>query len=73
MSSQESESGNFLDNLSMVHMINNSTSGCQYCMKFIRGIVLTSLTYNVRFFVDHVPTKLNVRVDALLRMQMERF
>ena len=63
----------YCDNLSVVHMINNSSASCEFCMKLIRGIILVSLQFNVRVFAKHVPANLNVRADALSRLQFSRF
>ena len=41
----------FCDNQAVVHMINNSTSGCPKSMSLIRKLTLTSLHYNIHIFV----------------------
>ena len=63
----------FCDNESVVHMINGSSSTCKNCMVLIRLIVFEGLIRNVRIFAKHIPTKKNGIVDALSRMQFNRF
>ena len=63
----------FCDNKSVVNMINNSTSSCEYCMILIRFIVLMAMTNNIRITAKYVPTKDNEISDSLSRLQMERF
>ena len=49
----------FCDNETVVGMINNTTSGCKYCMTLIRQLVLLSLNHNLRVFACHVRGKDN--------------
>ena len=41
----------FCDNEAVVHMVNNSASGCMNCLKVIRVLTLQNLKYNRRIFV----------------------
>ena len=63
----------FCDNLSVVNMINATTTGCKNCMVLIRILVLRSMMWNLRIFARHVETKDNFLADALSRFQMGRF
>ena len=40
----------FCDNMSVVEMVNHSTSSCSHCMNLVRLITLISLENHVRFF-----------------------
>ena len=63
----------FCDNQAVVSMVNNLTSGCQYCMKLLRVLVLVTLKKNFRVFVKFVATADNGAADAFSRGQMTRF
>ena len=63
----------FCDNVSVVHMINNSTSSCKNCMVLIRLLTLESMLRNVRVYARHVGTKENGKADALSRLDFKRF
>ena len=63
----------FCDNISVVYMINNSSSSCKNCMVLIRIITLECLIQNVRLFAKHVPMDQNGISDALSRMEFSRF
>ena len=63
----------FCDNISVVHMINNSSSKCKNCTILIRLITLTSLIWNVRVYAKYIPSKENGPSDALSRLQFKRF
>ena len=61
------------DNQAVVSMVNNSTSKCEKCMRLIRMLVKNCLVFNRRIFVKYIRTDLNVRADALSRLQFKRF
>ena len=63
----------FCDNISVVYMINRSTSTCKNCLHLIRIIVLAGLKNNVRIFANYVNTKANTRADMLSRQKIARF
>ena len=63
----------FCDNMSVVHMVNNSSSKYQNCMILIRLIVLECLNHNVHINVRHVSGKLNIFPDLLSRMKYSEF
>ena len=63
----------FCDNMSVVFMINKTTSHCTRCMVLIRLIVLQGLIHNVRIFAQHVSTKANLLADNLSRMKKQEF
>ena len=44
----------FCDNMSVVHMVNNSSSKCGQYMKLIRLLTLNNLKFNRRIFVRHI-------------------
>ena len=63
----------FCDNMSVVQMVNKTSSKCKNCMVLIRYIVLKSLTYNVKINVKHVPGKSNNYSDWLSRLEYKKF
>ena len=48
------------DNQAVVSMINNLTSGCEYCMKLIRLLVLNGLRFNRRIVATCIKSSANV-------------
>ena len=63
----------FCDNTSMVHMLNNTTSGCKYCMVLMRMIVMECLNHNVKIRACYITSKDNVYADLLSRLQYKKF
>ena len=63
----------FCDNMSVVNMINNTSSSCRNCMVLIRILVLKGLTENVRVFAHHLSSKQNCFSDALSRLKLDTF
>ena len=63
----------FCDNLSVVHMINNSSSNCRNCMVLIRLMTLQGLIHNVQIKAKHVAGVLNRYSDLLSRMKYGQF
>ena len=63
----------FCDNISVVHMINTTASGCTNCMVFLRLVVLQGLVYNVRISAKYVSSKDNFLADSLSRLDLRRF
>ena len=63
----------FCDNISVVHMINNSTSNCRQCLNLIHLITLECLIQNVRVYAKYIKSKENELADALSRGQETRF
>ena len=63
----------FCDNMSVVNMINNTSSSCKNCMVLIRLLVLKGLTENVRIFASHITSKANYFSDSLSRLKMDLF
>ena len=63
----------FCDNMSVVNMINNTTSKCKNCMVLLRIMVLQGLTMNVRISAKHVPGKFNIYADMLSRLKYKEF
>ena len=63
----------FCDNMSVVHMINNTSSNCKNCMVLIRIIVLLGLVHNVRISAKHVLGKNNQFSDLLSRLKYKEF
>ena len=63
----------FCDNISVVHMVNNLTSGCKQCMKLIRILALNNLKHDRRVFVRHVTGKKNILSDALSHLKIDKF
>ena len=62
----------FCDNISLVHMVNNTTLRCKNCMVLIRLLVLTSMIENVRIYAKYIPSKKNLRADMLSRLKVQQ-
>ena len=63
----------FVDNKSVMHMINRLSSKCKNCMVLIRFIILEALTHNVHVTAKFVKSKDNGKADTLSRGQFRRF
>ena len=63
----------FCDNMSVVHMLNKSSSTCKNCMVLVRLIVLEGLLRNVRVYAKHVRTEHNILSDSLSRLNFDKF
>ena len=63
----------YCDNLSVCHMVNQSSSKCKHCMKLIRLITLETMIHNVRIYVKHVRTECNEIADFLSRGKICEF
>ena len=63
----------FCDNMDVVHIINNMTSGCPHCMVLVRILALNNLKFNRRLSARFISTKNNYLSDALSRGQLTRF
>ena len=61
------------DNMSVVSMVNNMTSGCKRCMHLMRLLVLCGLKHNFRVRAVHITSKNNDLADSLSRLQFSRF
>ena len=61
------------DNMSVVQMINNTTSVCKNCMILIRKLVLHSMYNNLRVYAKYIPTKKNYLADSLSRLKIQKF
>ena len=61
------------DNEAVVNIINKQTSKEHHVMTLLRKLVLTCLTYNVKFTAEHVPGVNNNLADKLSRLQVEDF
>lgn len=62
-----------IDNLSLVHIINQKSSKNNRVMVLIRALVLYTLSYNIQVRAIHVPGKNNNIADAISRFQWSRF
>ena len=63
----------FCDNLSVVSMVNQTSSSCKNCMILIRLLVLRCLQYNMKIYVKHVFGYKNLLADALSRGKFKTF
>ena len=63
----------FCDNMSVVHMVNTSSSKCKNCMVLLRIIALHSLIHNVRVYAKRVVTRSNGITDSLSRLDFNHF
>ena len=62
-----------IDNLALVHIINQKTSKNPRVMALLRSLVLIALQYNIQLRSTHVPGSKNEISDAISRFQWERF
>ena len=63
----------FCDNMSVIHMVNNTSSRCPHCMILIRIIVLHCLKFNVKLSAEHVLGVRNQFADLLSRHKYKQF
>ena len=63
----------FCDNMSVVHMINNTSSKCKHCMILIRILVLHCLKFNTLLKAKHVRGVNNQYADLLSRLKYGDF
>ena len=63
----------YCDNMSVVHMLNGSSSKCKNYMVLIRKITLVCLIHNVRVYARHICTHKNCLADALSRLKIQKF
>ena len=63
----------FCDNEAVVHMVNNSTSGCKFCMILIRKLVLKTLGHNCKIYCRHITSADNFLSDSLSRLKIQKF
>ena len=63
----------FCDNESVMYMVNTSASTCSQCRKLIRILTLCNIRYNNRIIVRHIRSKDNLLLDALSRLDFDRF
>ena len=63
----------FVDNESVVNMLNSMTSSCKNCMNLIRIVVLLQMTLNIRLFAKHVKSENNDLADDLSRFRLRKF
>ena len=61
------------DNIAVVHMVNNLTSGCNRCMILLRMLVLDGLRHNRKLFAVYISTKNNFLSDSLSRLKVDKF
>lgn len=62
-----------IDNMAVVHIINNSTSKSKHVMQLVRKIVFITLKYNITVKAQYIPTKLNKIADCISRSQWTKF
>ena len=70
---QDSRVSVFCNNKAVVHMVNNTASSCQKCMKLIRLLVLNNIKHNRRVFTLHIRTEFNILADALSQLDFKWF
>ena len=63
----------FCDNMSVVGMINLSTSSCKNCMFLLRLMILNNLVFNRMVFARHISSRDNYLSNALSRLQLKCF
>ena len=63
----------FCDNMSVVQMINKSSSRCKNCMVLVRLIALKGMIHNVKIKAKHVRSENNEFADLLSRLKFRQF
>ena len=63
----------FVDNVSLVHILNKQSSRSDSLMSFLRPLVLSALQNNIQFKAKHVSGIDNKIADAISRKQWESF
>ena len=63
----------FVDNVSLVHILNKQSSRSDRVMSFLRPLVLNALQNNIQFKAKHVSGIDNKIADAISRKQWESF
>ena len=63
----------FVDNQSVMHMVNNTTGGCKNCMVLIRIMVLECMYHNISIKAEYVKSADNSIADALSRADWKSF
>ena len=63
----------FCDNMSVVQMVNNTSSKCKNCMILIRMMVLKMMENNTKITAKHVLGEQNKFADHLSRMRYKEF
>ena len=61
-----------IDNLALVHAINNQTSKCPTVMSLIRRLVVRQLISNISLHAVHISSKTNIVADLLSRCRVEQ-
>ena len=61
------------NNQGVVSMINNTTSGCKFCMVLIRHLMLKCMQANLCMFARHVSGIRNILSDSLSCLDLRRF
>lgn len=61
------------DNQGLVEVINKKTTKDKKLLALLRALVLQCLKHNILFRAIHVPGVLNVKADALSRLQVTKF
>lgn len=62
-----------MDNIALVHILNNQSSKSPRVMSLIRPIMLMTLRNNIQFKTQHITGKTNIIVDAISCKQWDVF
>lgn len=63
----------YIDNMSVVNVVNTVTSRSLRVIKLVRKLVLTCLEFNILIKAKHIPSKSNSIADAISRSQWGKF
>ena len=63
----------FSDNEAVVHMINNTASSCERCMKLIQILALDNIVHNRKINCRHILSEDNILSDALSCLDFNHF
>ena len=61
------------DNISVVQIINTTSSSCKNCIQLIQFLTMRGLEYNFRVIADWIPGKSNIKPDLLSRQKIQCF
>ena len=61
-----------IDNLALVHVINNQTSKCSLTMRLLRKLVTRQLVSNISIHAVHITSRSNIIADLISRCRFEQ-
>ncbi len=62
-----------IDNLALIHVLNNKTSKNENVMSLVRYLILICLQFNIQVRAEHEPGSKNQIADSISRFQWKKF